>query len=131
MSCLTATTYRQTFPTELPQKAAQSFLVTVGITLLGGAAMNVALLAGAMALSVSVIEAVTRPIIRAVFPENPFIAECFQIIVPTALVLNAALALAPMIGITYKITSIILPFIAWICLNERFYEKNIAMAQVF
>lgn len=131
MSCITATTYKETFPTHLAQKASQGFIASTTLRLFLGTATDAALLGGAMAVTATIIEAITRPIIKAIFPENPVIGLWIQIIVPSTLVMSAALALAPTIGIVYKTASVIFSTLTWICLNSDFYEKNTAMVTVF
>lgn len=122
--------YMQNFPTEVPIKAAQGFIVTATISLIAGYASSIALLGGALAAITTIIEAVTRPIIRAIFPEVPIIAKLIQICVPQMMVLGLADLIAPWIGVSYKMTSILLPLIAWIALNDKFYERNVAMVEV-
>lgn len=119
--------YVQNFPTEVPTKATQSFIVTTGISLFAGSASNVALLGGALAATSTLIEAVTRPIIKAVFPENTKIAEIIQIVMPKMIVLS----LAVRFGVTYQVTSFVLiRIITWIALNRTFYERNVGMVEV-
>lgn len=123
--------YIQSFPDEVPVKAAQGFIATATISLFVGCASNVALVGGALAVISTLIEAVTRPIIRAIFPENPFIAKVIQIIVPRIIALSLGTAVAPWIGVSYTITSTLLPLIAWVALNDRFYERNVGMVGIF
>lgn len=118
------------FPTEVPTKAAQGFIATATISLFTGCAGNVALLGGAIAATATIIEAVTRPIIRAIFSENPRIAKFIQICTPKMMALGLAASIAPWIGVSYRMTSILLPLIAWVTLNERFYERNVGMVEV-
>lgn len=122
--------YTQNFPAEVPIKAAQGFIVTATINLLNGYNCNVALVGGTVAAIATIIEAVTRPIIRAIFPENPNIAKFIQIVIPKMMALGLAAAVAPWVGISYKMTSILLPVIAWLTLNERFYERNVGMVEI-
>lgn len=122
--------YVQNFPTEVPTKAAQGFIATATISLIAGCASSVALLGGAIAATATIIEAITRPIIRAIFPETPFIAKLIQICIPKMMALGLAASIAPWIGVSYKMTSILLPLIAWITLNDRFYDRNVAMVEV-
>jgi hypothetical protein len=122
--------YTTNFPAEVPTKAAQGFIITGAVSLLYGSSANVALLGGAIAVTATLIEALTRPIIKAIFPENPFIVKCIQVCVPRILALGGAIALAPWIGVSYEITSFFIPLIAWIALNDRFYERNVGMVEV-
>lgn len=122
--------YVQKFPAEVPTKAAQGFIATAVINILAGSASNVALVGGAIAATATIIEAVTRPIIKAVFPENPGIVKCIQIIMPKMMALSLAASTAPWLGVAYKMTSVLMPLIAWITLNDRFYERNVGMVEV-
>lgn len=123
--------YMQNFPSQVPTKAAQGFIVTTVINLVKGATGSMALLGGAIAVTATLIEAVTRPIITAVFPKHPTIARCIQIITSTMIALGLAASLAPWIGVVYKTTSIVMPLLAMLLLNDGFYEKNEALVQVF
>ena len=122
--------YVNDFPTEVPAKAAQGFIVTAAISLIAGRAANVSFIGGAIAATASVIEALTRPVIRGIFPDNPFIAKSIQICIPKLVALGLAGSLAPWIGLTYKITSVLIPLLAWIALNDRFYERNVGMVEI-
>lgn len=120
----------RTFPAEVPTKAAQGFIVTAVINVCTGSANNVALVGGALAATATIIEAVTRPIIRALFPENPGIATFIQICIPKMVVLSLATSIAPWVGVSYKMSSFLLPLIAWVALNAGFYRRNVGMAEV-
>lgn len=122
--------YVNNIPTEVPIKAAQGFIVTAAISLICGRAARVSFLGGAIAATASLIEALTRPVIRGIFPDNPFIAKSIQICVPKLVALGLAGSIAPWIGVTYKMTSILIPLLAWIALNDRFYERNVGMVEV-
>ena len=122
--------YTNNFPNEVPTKATQGFIVTAAIGLITGRAAPVSFLGGAIAATATLIEAVTRPIIKAVFPDIPFIAKCIQISVPKLMALGLAGSLIPWIGISYKITSVLIPLLAWLALNDRFYERNVAMVEI-
>lgn len=122
--------YVKKFPSEVPVKAAQGFVVTAIIKLLVGSASNVALAGGALAAAATGIEAATRPIIKNIFPENPEIAKCIQFFIPKMLTLGLASTIAPGISISYKMTSILLSLIAWVAFNNRFYERNVGIVEV-
>ena len=122
--------YRQNFPTEVPTKAAQGFLATAVMNLLVGSASNVALVGGAIAATATMIEAVTRPIIKAVFPENPGAAQLIPIVMSVVMALNLAASIAPWLGVAYKMTSGLMPLIARLALNNRFYERNVGIVTV-
>lgn len=122
--------YVQNLPKEVHVKAAQGFTVTAVLSLLAGASTNVALLRGGLAVAATLIEALTRPIIKLIFPDNPFIAACIQVILPNIIVVSLAVSMAPSAFIVYTTTTLILNFVAWIALNNRFYEKNVGMAAV-
>lgn len=123
--------YKRDFPKEVPIKAAQSFIITAALNLVvAESSVKVTLLGGALAVTSTLIEAVTRPIIKAVFPQNQFIGVCIQVSVSKVIVLGLAIAIAPWIGVTYKISTAILPFIAFIALNEEFYKRNVGMVEI-
>lgn len=122
--------YTETFPDFVPLKAAQGFIVTTAISLLAGSAGSVALVGGAIAAAASFIEAITRPIIRDLFRDHQFVAKLIQVCIPQILALGIAASLVPWLAISYKTTSVLLPIIAWISLNEGFYEKNVGVAVV-
>jgi hypothetical protein len=125
--------YIENFPTELPIKIAQGFIVTAAIGLVAGCASNVVLLRGAVAVTATIIEAVTRPIIRAIFPQNPFIATGIQVFIPEMIALSLTASVAPWIGVGCRIGEHVLSLpsiIAWFALNHRCYERNVAMAAV-
>ncbi|NGX41622.1 MAG: hypothetical protein KR126chlam4_01465 [Candidatus Anoxychlamydiales bacterium] len=123
--------YVNKFPTKLPIKAAQSFVATGVISLISGCSAVVALLAGSIAILASTIEALTRPIIKSIFPENRLIGLSIQICITQMMALGLIGVAAPWLGVTYKISALLLPLIVWIALNNDFYEKNTAQAVVF
>lgn len=123
--------YTQNFPAEVPTKAAQGFLATAVINLIFGNAIPVALLRGTIAVTATVIEAVTRPIIKGIFTEYPTVVGVIQIMVPRALALGLATTLAPWIGLTYRTSSFIITFIAWMQLNQDTFARNVGMVEVF
>ena len=122
--------YRRDFPTEVPTKAAQGFIVTATINLIAGHACPVILLGGTLAATATIIEAITRPIIHTLFPDNPGIATYIQSLVPAIMVLSVATSAAPWIGISYQVTSILISFIAWFSLNEDFYKNKVGMVSI-
>ena len=123
--------YIEKFPKQVPMKAAQGFIATLAINLIvNGHPSNVALLGGAIAVTATVIEALTRPILKAIFPEHPVVIVLIQVITPKIIALSLAASVAPWIGVSYTTTSFVLPLIAWIILNEGFYENNVAMVEV-
>lgn len=123
--------YIQNFPTQVPIKAAQSFVATALINVMTGSASTIALAGGCLAATATIIEAVIRPIIKNIFSEHPSIATMTQIIIPTTIALSLAPALVPCFGVVYKTTSVLLPLLAWMTLNQNFYKNNVGMAVVF
>ncbi|KKM60242.1 hypothetical protein LCGC14_1543810 [marine sediment metagenome] len=123
--------YVNKFPTKLPIKAAQSFVATGVISLIAGCSAVVALLAGSIAILATTIEALTRPIIKSIFPKNPFVGLFIQICIPEIMAFGLIGVAAPWLGVTYKVSALLLPLIAWLSLNNDFYEKNTAQAVVF
>ena len=122
--------YIRNFPAEVPIKAAQGFIVTAAINLIAGRAGNVALFGGAIAATSTMIEAVTRPIIRSIFQDHRTIAIFIQIFFPKMIALGLAASIAPWIGVSYKMNSFLLPLIAWIALNHDFFNRNVGMAEM-
>jgi hypothetical protein len=122
--------YARSFPAEVPMKAAQGFIVTAAISLIAGNAANFALLGGAIAATATLIEAIARPFIQAVFPDNPLIGSAISIVVPNMIALGLAASLVPWIGISYKVTSSVLSLLAWLVLNQQFYHRNVGMVNV-
>ncbi|MBS0620131.1 MAG: hypothetical protein JSS61_01555 [Verrucomicrobia bacterium] len=122
--------YVQKFPDAVPTKTAQSFILTVVINLAIGATAHMALVGGALASTATLIEAVTRPIIREIFPENPQVAEFIQIVMPYMIVIGLATTIAPWVGVAYKTSSVLLPVIGMLVLNNSFYARNVGRAFV-
>ncbi|HEY5234881.1 MAG TPA: hypothetical protein VIJ14_01785 [Rhabdochlamydiaceae bacterium] len=122
--------YVRNIPAEVPLKAAQGFIVTAAISLIAGNAANIALLGGAIAATATLIEAIARPFIQAVFPDSPFIGMAISIFVPNMLALGLAASLAPWIGISYRVTSSFISILAWLALNQQFYQRNVGMVEV-
>jgi hypothetical protein len=124
--------YVQSFPRKVSLKAAQGFAATATVSLIAGSCLNVALIGGAIAATVAIIESVTRPIIRDAFLEQPLIGAFIQtVIVPiTTISLVANSITAPVDG-SLKITSSLPSLLAFLFLNRRFYGTNVGMAAVF
>lgn len=122
--------YMENFPTKMPLKAAQGFLVSATVRLITGCTLSLALFGGGIAAMATLIEAITRPIFRDVFPRTPNVAIAVQIIISLTMGLSLASAIAPWIGLSYKTTSFLLPLIATFCLNQDFYAKNEGLAVV-
>jgi hypothetical protein len=122
--------YIENFPKEVPLKAAQGFIATGALALFLGATAKVALVGGAIAVTSTLIEAVTRPIIKAVFAENPRVGVCIQVLVSKMASISLAAAVAPWVGVVYQTNLFIFPLIAWISLNEGFYTRNVGMVEV-
>jgi hypothetical protein len=111
-------------------KAAQGFLATAAISLVAGNAANIALLGGTIAATATLIEALARPLIQAVFPDSPFIGMAISIVIPNILALGLAASLAPWMGISYRVTSSVLSLLAWVVLNQQCYERNVGMVEI-
>lgn len=123
--------YINRIPTELPTKASQAFVITGVMSLCCGSTLVVALLGGSIALLASAIEALTRPIIKSIFPNNTFIGKAIQIILPEMTAFGLADIAMPWVGFSYKITGLLLPILAWLSLNNsNWYEENRAIAAV-
>lgn len=124
MSAILATIrrdYVNNFPRDVPETAAKSFVITGAINLAAGSSINQTLFGGALAITATLIEALTRPIIMAIFPQNATLAKFVQIVVPLALTFGLAVAAGPLIGVSCKISSLILPLIVSIVLNNSLF----------
>ncbi|MDP1607903.1 MAG: hypothetical protein Q8L98_01155 [Chlamydiales bacterium] len=131
MSNFTIQSYVNQLPYNVATKAAQGALITGVISWAFGSTLPVALLGGAIAATATIIEAAVRPLIKNIFPNNPFIARCAQIIIPPTIALSLATSATPWIRLTYKTSFYIIPLLGWIALNEDFLtQQNVAMAWV-
>lgn len=124
------TNYIKNFPNEVPTKAAQGFVVTAVIHLVIRSGSSVALLGGAIAATATMIEAATRPIIKAIFPENPYIAAFTQIVTTQIMAVGLATSIAPWLGVAFKLTPLVLHLILWPALNYECYKKNVGMVGI-
>jgi hypothetical protein len=119
--------YIENFPRNVPLKMAQGFLATAAINLVfNKGTYRTALLRGSLAALISLVEAVTRPIIKAIFPNTPLAGMIIQIVITP---LSIEWLLEPRIGLSNTRTPLI-PFIAWFILNHGFYGNNEGMAEV-
>lgn len=121
--------YINNMPEQVPIKASQGFITTTAISVLSGLTLNISLIRGAIAVTATFIEAVTRPIIKATFPNQPIIASAIQIFIPQIVAISLATSLSPLLATSCKMASFI-SLIAWLMLNEDFYEKKEAIATV-
>ena len=119
--------YIENFPRNVPLKMAQGFLATAAINLVfNKGTYRTALVRGSLAALISLVEAVTRPIIKAIFPNTPLAGMIIQIVITP---LSIEWLLEPRIGLSNTRTPLI-PFIAWFILNHSFYGNNEGMAEV-
>jgi hypothetical protein len=58
---------------DITQKSLQSAVLSVAVHVIAGSAYNVAIVGGALAVTATVIEALVRPLLLGIFPENPWI----------------------------------------------------------
>lgn len=130
MTSLTLQNYVNQLPKDIAIKAAQGAIVTATISLCFGAALPVALLGGTIAATATLIEALARPLIATIFPNNSFIRHCAQVIIPCGLALKLATSATPWLGIGYKTSVVALSFLATLILNEP-TKDNVAFAWVF
>lgn len=122
--------YIRDLPSEVPAKAAQGFIATATIKLIAGASGKIALAGGAIAVIATMIEALTRPIIRAIFPNQSLITQAIQIVVPKMMALGLVSTFAPWAALSCEVHSFGLSVIAWLALNNGFYQRNVGMAQI-
>jgi len=130
----TLTAYTNTMPDQLPVKMGQSFLASAALSTFFASSAALVVFTGTLAATVTLIEAVARPIIRATFPENQFIGFACSLLVAYGSGLSLASRAAPLFGLTYKVVYPILCGLGWAALNSGngsdFYEQNRAMAVV-
>lgn len=122
--------YVQNFPTLIPRKAAQGFIATAAIAIIVGGSFKIAMISGTLAATVTIIEAVTRPIIRSIFPEYPQFAKCIQIFFPKVIAFSLLQAVAPWLIVSYTVESIIVSLAGWYFFNYDFYENNVGMMTI-
>jgi hypothetical protein len=131
---LTQDQYVREFPAYVPLKMAQGGIATTALHLLASCEPHVALLWGAMAATATLIEAVTRPIIKSLFSENESLITLTQSCVPRMTVLMFVDSWIPWAGKTYKISILSFQFLISCVLmaifNEKFYDKKIARIEV-
>ncbi|MBX9744147.1 MAG: hypothetical protein K2X08_02925 [Chlamydiales bacterium] len=131
MSSFTIQNYTHQIPKDIAIKAAQGAIVTATISLFLGSTVPVALLGSSIAATATIIEALARPLIKNIFPDNQFIARCAQIIIPASAAFYLASSTAPWIGISYHTNFFMFPILGWIALNPDFStNKNVAIAWV-
>jgi hypothetical protein len=119
------------FPKKVPLKALQGFLLTTGVNLCIGSSYRITLVEGSVAVLATLIEAVTRPLIRRIFPENPVVAKVFQNMSSVLGATGLANAVSPWTQVT--ITPMMALFPIWITLfafNKHAFEKNEAMTYI-
>jgi len=118
--------YSTNFPSEVRIKATQGFVATAVISLLFGSALNVALVGGAIAATATLIEAITRPIMLAIFPEHEPITKVIQI----AFSIFLAASLADWVGVSYRVTSPVITGIGLYILNIGSYDRKVGVVAV-
>lgn len=121
--------YVQNFPSQVPKKAAKSFIVTALLRAVTGCTSYMILAPSCVAAMAIIIEAVTRPIIKSIFPpeSTPIIV---QIIIPFTIALNSARAIAPYFGTVLQLNSLALSIMVWNNLNVDYYKNNIGMVTI-
>ena len=123
--------YVQDLPDQIMFKTAQGFVATAGISLIYGAAANTALTLGAIAATATLIEAVSRPIIRSLFA-NTALVTFFQISLPKMAAFALARSIAPWTSAQVASRSLS-SLITWVMINygaTNPFTNNIAMAEV-
>ena len=119
--------YKEHFPIQVPLKAAQGFAFAATAQLVAGSDLNMALLGGALTATATIIEAVSRPIIITIFPNNECATECIQTTAPRLITMGLANSVAPWIGMTYKMTPIALSLAGHFTLNNNWFQNNVGM----
>ena len=114
--------YRKDIPVEVALRAAQGFVATAAISLCLGSAIPVVLLGGAIAATATIIEAVTRPLFKALFSVK--VAALGSISIAAPIALGLAASFAPGIGVTYRISSLFFSVTASYVLNCAIAENT-------
>lgn len=117
-------------PKQLPVKIGQSFIASVALGGFFGATAKVAILAGSIAATATLVEAVARPIIDSVFPENQGIALASTVLISITSAFGLANAASSVTGLTYRVSAPLFSLIGMLCLNQDPRENNLAMAFV-
>lgn len=101
--------YVNNFPTDVLTKAAQGFTASTILRVVFDNVVakkvafngNAALLTGAMAATATIVEAVTRPMVRATLPDWPDFLRLVQIYSSRIITLGLAYSISPWIGVNY------------------------------
>lgn len=127
------TDYYQHMPTNIPQKAAQGFLLTAAVCLiLGGGSVGVAVLGGSIAVTATIIEALIRPVLRKIFPNHPMLRDFMRFGIPITAAFGLAGALVPLVEVSYQTTSLLVSLIGFLAFNPSSEERQgRALAFVF
>lgn len=89
--------YFQKIPTKIPLTALQGFLLSVAWRVIPNQSMNEALVAGTLAATATVIEALSRPIMQSLYPKGSVIGKLIQIYIPSIVTVEIAKLVFPSI----------------------------------
>lgn len=123
------TYYSKKFPSNVPLRALQGFVITTAIRLIFAVPLKKAAIIGALAAAATLVEAVTRPIMRSIFPNHAWIASSVQCIIPSVITLSAASAILPWVGLSYKVS--LLSCVLMLALNHATFQHNEGMVHIF
>lgn len=145
----TLETYYDKLPQNMCKNATISFFTSAAIYRTGGCDNKTSLAGGACAAMTSVIEALTRPIIRSIFPNHPTLGKWIQLLTPQSVISESVIT--PLLGLEVppgmmRIQALLEPILArniptaamragistglsllkFGTFNYNWYEKNIA-----
>lgn len=121
----------QELPTQIPQKAMQGALATAAIKISLGAPRNMALAGAGIAASMTLIDALMRPVLKNTFPQNKLIAAIVNSVFFGAAYNVFTQAAGRYVGTPYKISNLFLSLAATFFLNNQVDYQNRAAAYVF
>lgn len=121
--------YIDKLPSDILKRTAQGFFIAATLSVISGSAGSAVLIAGALAASVTLVEAVTRPIIKSIFDDMSVSLTC-SIIFTRLIVMTAASVFVPSIVFKNTIGNSIINYLFFFYINEtknKYYSMNQAM----
>lgn len=121
--------YVNNLPQNIPLKAAQSFVISSVLQMtISGGLLAAGIVSGSLAAVASLVEACVRPIFKKIFPENLYIAHIISYGLAHGVTLGFCNILLPWVGISLKVTPIVIDLILFYCLNYGYGSRNEACA---
>ena len=99
--------YMRYIPSGKVAAATEGLMITTAFQLLRDTSTNAALRCGALSVTATLVEAATRPVIRAILPNHPNLARFIQSIAPIMIVVGLFAPLAPGIQISCELAALI------------------------